>query len=108
MVGLLLVFVVWIIFRPRPVPLVAMYVTHYRAPLDINALAAEDLERFGATYRDYDNVSYFGFEEGRDGTWQRLLDAQLSEVLPGGLLWVCMTRRFRNCWPNEHPATGQL
>lgn len=84
LVVLLLVFAAWMLFRPRPVPLMALAVLDYRSPIDPNALAAEDLQRFDATFKQYRNIRASQAIEGRDGDWRAVLDRQLKQLRPGG------------------------
>ncbi len=77
-------FLAWIIFRPRPVPLIALSVTEYPAALPPHALAEEDLRRFENVFRGYRNVRWSPLHEGREGDWKRLLDSQLNTAVTGG------------------------
>ena len=81
---LVVVFVAYLLFRPRPVPLAALTVTDYRSPVHPNALAAEDLRRFEAAFKGYRNIRFSGAMEGRDGHWKALLRGQLQRVRAGG------------------------
>ena len=79
-----MVFVAYLLFRPRPVPLAALTVTDYRSPLNPNALAAEDLRRFEAAFKGYRNIRFSSAMEGRDGHWKAVLRSQLQRVRAGG------------------------
>ena len=82
--ALVMVFVAYLLFRPRPVPLAALTVTDYRSPLNPNALAAEDLRRFEAAFKGYRNIRFSSAMEGRDGHWKAVLRSQLQRVRAGG------------------------
>ncbi len=84
LIVLLLIFAAWMLFRPRPVPLMALAVLDYRSPIDPNALAAEDLQRFDAAFKQYRNIRASQAIEGRDGDWRTVLDRQLKQMRPGG------------------------
>ncbi|MHB9065933.1 MAG: hypothetical protein ACYC4B_19220 [Pirellulaceae bacterium] len=84
LLALLVIFVAWLLFRPRPVPLLALTVVDYHAPLDPNAYAVEDLQRLEHVFQHYRNVRFDNRIEGRDGNWKTLLDRQLEKYRTGG------------------------
>ncbi len=84
LVTMLVVFVAWMLFRPRPVPFMALTVVDYAAPLDPNAYAIEDLQRFERVFQQYGNVRFNQRVEGPDGHWKTLLDRQLEKFRSGG------------------------
>lgn len=81
---LVAVFVAYLLFRPRPVPLAALIVTDYRSPLSPNALAAEDARRLEAAFGGYRNIRFSSAREGRDGHWKAILRSQLQRARAGG------------------------
>ena len=84
LLAMLAIFVAWLLFRPRPVPLLALTVVDYAAPLDPNAYAVEDLRRFDHVFEHYRNVHFSSRIEGREGNWKTLLDRQLDAFKTGG------------------------
>ncbi|MHB8974243.1 MAG: hypothetical protein ACYC4N_27735 [Pirellulaceae bacterium] len=84
LLAMLAIFVAWLLFRPRPVPLLALMVVDYNAPLDPNAYAVEDVRRFEQVFQNYRNVRFYNKIEGRDGDWKTLLDRQLEKHRTGG------------------------
>ena len=78
-----MVFVAYLLFRPRPVPLAALTVTDYRSPLNPNALAAEDLRRFEAAFKGYRNIRFSSAMEGATAIGKPCYAANCSVFVRG-------------------------
>ena len=83
------VLIAYLLYRPVKVPVVALAVTQYRAPIPPNAMALEDIERLGRAGPKNLDVTNLDIAQPTEGHMVRkrfwsLLKQYLSAVRPGG------------------------